>query len=126
MCENVRPKPKVGDTLILVENYHRNSSPRIKEVTVDKVGRKYFKITGAGYRVTQFYIETWEEHTEYHSYCSLYASLEEYAAIVSVNSACGYVKHKVRDLGKGSITDEQWIEIAKILGWTSEKYKLTE
>lgn len=64
------PKPKVGDTLFLVDvgNRARNGRGKQRPCTVTKVGRKYFTVeyySGAYLFEVQLRLDTWQENTDY-------------------------------------------------------------
>ena len=71
----LKSKPDVGQSLLMVTR-QRGRSPTTTNVTVEKVGRKYFTLNEINN--TKFYINTKAEVSDYHSDITLYASSDCY------------------------------------------------
>ena len=83
-------KPKVGQTLYSLNTGYRYRVSELEPVTVTKVGRKYFTI-GEGWRAQQFYIDTWQQKTDYTSDIALYASPQEWEDEKETSEICSLI-----------------------------------
>ncbi len=77
-----RVKPKVGDILYKLpigNAVNRHIKPTLSEVTVSKVGHKYFSVTNAYKIETQYYLGTWRENNgEYSARSRLFRTEQEW------------------------------------------------
>lgn len=106
-------KPIVGETLYAVWIGDRRYKHDSREVTVAKVGRKYFEVSGMK---CQFFIEDWTEKWEFGgSDWQLWESkelYEEYGELVKLNDT---FKSLFGGWGKPKITLDQARRIKEIL-----------
>ena len=77
-----KPNVTIGQTLFMLNigNAARNREHVLTEVTVSKVGRKYFTVTidGRSYFDLSFHIDTWSQKTEYSQDYCLYETKQEW------------------------------------------------
>lgn len=106
-------KPVVGETLYLVWMGDRRYRRDNREVTVTKVGRKYFEVSGES---CQFFISTWMENYQYGGadwkVWENKESYEEYKELESLNYT---FKSFFDGWGKPKITLDQARRIKAIL-----------
>lgn len=106
-------KPVVGETLYLVWVGDRRYGRGNREVTVTKVGRKYFEVSG---ECCQFFISTWMENYQYGSadwkVWESKESYEEYRELETLNYT---FKSFFDGWGKPKITLDQARRIKAIL-----------
>lgn len=115
-------KPVVGERLYAVfVNRFKEGKGRAKEVIVDKVGRKYFYVTGIGYDV-RLKIDTWSEECEWDYRWEVWESREEYENYLQLQELLIEFKNRFDRWNKPNINLNQAIRIKKIL---EEKESLT-
>lgn len=106
-------KPIVGETLYLVWIGDRRYKQNNREVTVTKVGRKYFEVNGER---CQFFIDTWAEKWEYGSEdWQVWESKEAYEEHELVCKYCDDFRRIFGGYGKPNITLDQARRIKAIL-----------
>ena len=86
-------KPEVGQVLysLNIGNASRNTEQKLTEVVVQKVGRKYFtcgKVGCSDWMTTQYYLDTWNEKSEYSANSCLYVSRQEYEDEKETSDIC--------------------------------------
>ncbi len=94
----MRPKPKVGDVLFLVECGYRNTDPlKYYDVVVESVGRKLFKVKYQKHETwwptMSFYLENWREQNEYSPRHALYLNEQEYQDKLECGKICEKIWH---------------------------------
>jgi hypothetical protein len=70
--------PVVGQKLFMV--YSQNRTPKMADVIVKSVGRKYFSVwmDGVAWSETKFHLGSWTQKTQYSPDHALYLSRQEY------------------------------------------------
>lgn len=115
-------KPVVGETLYLVWMGDRRYRRDNREVTVTKVGRKYFEVSGES---CQFFISTWMENYQYGGadwkVWENKESYEEYKELESLNYT---FKSFFDGWGKPKITLDQARRIKAILDENKQNQQL--
>jgi len=90
-----RHKPIVGEVLysLNVGNSARRCEQALRAVTVSKVGRKYFYVDNGSWYKEQFYIDTWEEKTEYAATVKLYETEREWLDEKEAREICTLINN---------------------------------
>lgn len=79
-------KPKVGDTLFLVRYGHRRGETvETENVTVTKVGSKYFRCGEESWNARKFRVDSWHEASEYSSNVVLFENEDEWKLHTEAN-----------------------------------------
>ncbi len=113
-------KPVVGEKLYAVySNRFKEAKGPGKEVTVSKVGRKYFYVTGIGYDV-RFKNDTWSEAIELDYRWVLWESKEDYEKYSRLQALLKEFKNRFDGWNKPNINLDQAMRIKAILEEESE------
>ena len=124
-------KPKIGETLFLVDvgNRARHGRGKQRDCTVTKVGRKYFYVVYDGrWSEVQFSLETRIEHSDYSADHAIYESRQEWedtCLATKYRDAIkdAFVTGRFGDNPAYNATLPQLKQIAKILNITLEEDK---
>ena len=107
---------KVGDTFGMVCTIGGRTRP-VKEVTVIKVGRKYFYVDGGGRESDiKFNIDTLRQENDYNITRVLYPSVEAYELERDMEKLKSDIQFYLRDTRLRYMDSEQLKAIAEILG----------
>ena len=110
----------VGQKLWLVRSsLHRNDDIIPKEVTISKVGKKYFKLED--YPRTKFEIETLRQVTEGSYVDKCYLTLQEILDAREFNKLVCDIKKIFDGYGKPKLTLEQLRKIMDVIGVKQEQ-----
>lgn len=115
-----KPKPKLGDTLYAVDcgNLARGcTEPNARWGDVCKVGRLYFYVDVGRFDPIAFYIDTWQEKTEYSANFRLYESDTAYHESKEVTKWVRAISDAFR-YGKPDASLADYKAAAEILGIT--------
>lgn len=107
---NTKRKPVLGETLFRLNtgNAARHCEQKLVEVTVTRIGRKYFTCAPTDSQLKgnthEFHIDTWRERTDYCQVYALYEKPEEWYDERETTALLGLLRQEFTRYGKSPLS----------------------